>query len=163
MIKGCLLLYSHDSATKIKRMVLIIWEQRKGIKNTNGSKKWVSNIQHIVTIRHRNTSINSNGWQGIIVRRKYCQSQQFVCSQDIIFKPPSTRPNSLFTVPRRCLLFHFISFFYFDEILFYGARTALLIMHYENTPFQIYWNFQHQKTESFQIKILIFFIFLLKT
>ena len=35
--------------------------------------------------------------------------------------------------------------------------------HYENTPIQIYWKFHHQKTESFQIKILIFFIFLLKT
>ena len=35
--------------------------------------------------------------------------------------------------------------------------------HYENTPIQIYWNFHHQKTESFQIKILIFFLFLLKT
>ena len=28
--------------------------------------------------------------------------------------------------------------------------------HYENTPIQIYWKFHHQKTESFQIKILIF-------
>ena len=34
--------------------------------------------------------------------------------------------------------------------------------HYENTPIQIYWKFHHQKTESFQIKILISFIFLLK-
>ena len=29
--------------------------------------------------------------------------------------------------------------------------------HYENTPIQIYWKFYHQKTESFQIKILKFF------
>ena len=35
--------------------------------------------------------------------------------------------------------------------------------HYENTPIQIYWKFHHQKTESFQLKILIFFLFLLKT
>ena len=32
-------------------------------------------------------------------------------------------------------------------------------IHSENTPFQIYWKFHHQKTERFQIKILIFFIF----
>ena len=36
-------------------------------------------------------------------------------------------------------------------------------VHYENTPIQIYWKFYHQKNENFQIKILIFFIFLLKT
>ena len=36
-------------------------------------------------------------------------------------------------------------------------------MHYENTPIQIYRKFHLQKTENFQIKILIFFIFLLKT
>ena len=35
--------------------------------------------------------------------------------------------------------------------------------HYENTPIQIYWKFHHQIPESFQIKILIFFLFLLKT
>ena len=29
--------------------------------------------------------------------------------------------------------------------------------HYGNTPIQINWKFHHQKTESFQIKILIFF------
>ena len=33
--------------------------------------------------------------------------------------------------------------------------------HYENTPIQIYWKFHYQKL-SFQIKILIFFLFLLK-
>ena len=36
-------------------------------------------------------------------------------------------------------------------------------VHYENKPIQIYWKFYHQKNENFQIKILIFFIFLLKT
>ena len=36
--------------------------------------------------------------------------------------------------------------------------------HYKNTPIQIYWKFYHQKKiENFQIKILIFFLFLLKT
>ena len=35
--------------------------------------------------------------------------------------------------------------------------------HYENTPIQIFWKFYNQKKENFQIKILIFFIFLLKT
>ena len=35
--------------------------------------------------------------------------------------------------------------------------------HYENTPIQIYRKFHHQKNDNFQIKILIFFIFLLKT
>ena len=34
--------------------------------------------------------------------------------------------------------------------------------HYENTPIQIYWKFYHKNNENFQIKILIFFIFLLK-
>ena len=36
-------------------------------------------------------------------------------------------------------------------------------VHYENTPFQVYWKFYHQKNENFQIKILIFFILLPKT
>ena len=44
-----------------------------------------------------------------------------------------------------------------------GLMKTLYIFHYENTPIQIYWKFHHQKTENFQIKILIFFIFLLKT
>ena len=35
--------------------------------------------------------------------------------------------------------------------------------HYENTPIQIYWKFYHQKMKIFRWKILIFFIFLLKT
>ena len=34
--------------------------------------------------------------------------------------------------------------------------------HYENKPIQVYWNFYNQKIENFQIKILIFFLFLLK-
>ena len=34
--------------------------------------------------------------------------------------------------------------------------------HYENKPIQIYWKFYHQKNENFQIKIMIFFLFLLK-
>ena len=36
-------------------------------------------------------------------------------------------------------------------------------VHYENMPSQIYWKFYHQKNENFEIKILIFFLFLLKT
>ena len=35
--------------------------------------------------------------------------------------------------------------------------------HYENTPIQIYWKLYHQKMKIFRWKILIFFIFLLKT
>ena len=35
--------------------------------------------------------------------------------------------------------------------------------HYENKPIQIYRNISPPKTENFQIKILIFFIFLLKS
>ena len=38
-----------------------------------------------------------------------------------------------------------------------------ILKHYENTPIQIYGKFYHQKNENFQIKILIFFTFLLKT
>ena len=34
--------------------------------------------------------------------------------------------------------------------------------HYENKPIQVYWKFYNQKIENFQIKILIFFLFLLK-
>ena len=37
-----------------------------------------------------------------------------------------------------------------------------LILHYENKPIQVYWKFYNQKIENFQIKILIFFLFLLK-
>ena len=37
-----------------------------------------------------------------------------------------------------------------------------IVLHYENMPIQIYWKFYHQKIEKFQIKILIFLIFLLK-
>ena len=35
--------------------------------------------------------------------------------------------------------------------------------HYENKPIQIYAKFNQQKNDNFQIKILILFIFLLKT
>ena len=37
-----------------------------------------------------------------------------------------------------------------------------MLKHYENTPIQIYWKIHRQKLKVFQIKILIFFIFLLK-
>ena len=43
------------------------------------------------------------------------------------------------------------------------SLTLLGSAHYENTPFEIYRKFYHpQKNENFQIKIWIFFIFLLK-
>ena len=35
--------------------------------------------------------------------------------------------------------------------------------HYENRPIQIYWEFYHQKMKTFGWKILVVFIFLLKT
>ena len=38
-----------------------------------------------------------------------------------------------------------------------------IFLHYENTPIQIYGKFYHQKIKIFRWKILIFFIFLLKT
>ena len=41
-------------------------------------------------------------------------------------------------------------------------RLSSYVYHYENTPIQIYWKFYHQKNENFQIKNLIFFLFLLK-
>ena len=36
-------------------------------------------------------------------------------------------------------------------------------MHNENIPIQIYWKFYHQNMKILRWKILIFFIFLLKT
>ena len=36
-------------------------------------------------------------------------------------------------------------------------------LHYKNTPIPIYLKISPSKTESFRIKILMFFIFLLKT
>ena len=43
-----------------------------------------------------------------------------------------------------------------------GCKMDIEI-HYENMPIQIYRKFHLQKTENFQIRKLIFFIFLLKT
>ena len=43
------------------------------------------------------------------------------------------------------------------------THIILKFPHYENTPIQTYRKIYHQKNEKFQIKILIFFIFLLKT
>ena len=40
--------------------------------------------------------------------------------------------------------------------------TKTRLFHYENKPIQVYWKFYTQKIENFQIKILIFFLFLLK-
>ena len=39
---------------------------------------------------------------------------------------------------------------------------AIKAFHYESMPIQIYWKLYHQKNENFQIKILIFIIFLLE-
>ena len=36
-------------------------------------------------------------------------------------------------------------------------KTAEMLSHYKNTPIQIYWKISPPETESFQIKILIFF------
>ena len=44
---------------------------------------------------------------------------------------------------------------------FLGGRQNT--SHYENMPIQIYWKFYHQTMNIFRQKILIFFIFLLKT
>ena len=42
-------------------------------------------------------------------------------------------------------------------------KSTTVPTHYENTPIQIYRKFHLQKLNIFQIKTLIFFIFLLKT
>ena len=44
-----------------------------------------------------------------------------------------------------------------------AIQSTLVILHYENMPIYIYWKFHHQKLKVFRKKILIFFIFLLKT
>ena len=43
-----------------------------------------------------------------------------------------------------------------------GTFSHVTSNHYENKPIQIYWKFYYQKNENFQIKILMFFFFLLK-
>ena len=53
-----------------------------------------------------------------------------------------------------------------NELILSSYENMVLLksdLHYENIPIQIYWKFYNQKRENFQIKILIFFIFLLKT
>ena len=42
------------------------------------------------------------------------------------------------------------------------TSNSLLLSHYKNSPIQVYRKFHLQKTENFQIKTLILFIFLLK-
>ena len=44
-----------------------------------------------------------------------------------------------------------------------ALAVPLEVCHYENTPIQLYRKFHLQKIEIFQIQMLIFFIFLLKT
>ena len=45
----------------------------------------------------------------------------------------------------------------------YYWNDKVLQNHYENTPIQIYWKFNNQKMKLSDKKVLIFFIFLLKT
>ena len=45
----------------------------------------------------------------------------------------------------------------------FAASDPSLPLHYEDIPIQIYWKFYHQKMKKNQIKILIIFMFLLKT
>ena len=60
-----------------------------------------------------------------------------------------------------CLFVFLLLFF---VVVFFKCKWIhLKTRHYDNTLIQIYWKFYHQKTESFQIKMLIFFKFLLKT
>ena len=47
--------------------------------------------------------------------------------------------------------------------IYQKVRFLTLRLHSENTPIQIYWKFHLQKLKKFQIKILVFFIILLKT
>ena len=52
----------------------------------------------------------------------------------------------------------------FDCFMDHKSSMCNPTIHYENMPIQIYWKFYNQKKkETFQIKILIFFKFLLKT
>ena len=48
-------------------------------------------------------------------------------------------------------------------IFFFEKMSFDISCRYENTPIQIYSKISPPKTESFQLKTLIFFIFLLKT
>ena len=47
------------------------------------------------------------------------------------------------------------------NILVHMKIPYLQMLLYENKPIQVYWKFYNQKIENFQIKILIFFLFLL--
>ena len=65
--------------------------------------------------------------------------------------------DPIFTEKLKKVVYQYKRIWYNVDIV---RHTAL---HYENTPIQIHWNFYHQKFAIFRIKILIFFIFLLKT
>ena len=48
-----------------------------------------------------------------------------------------------------------------NQVGYYNCTVVIFvpILHNENMPFQIYWKFHHQKTESFQIKKKLIFFF----
>ena len=50
----------------------------------------------------------------------------------------------------------------FILFVWWKKNNFIFLLHSENMPVQIYWKFYNLKKETFQIKILIFFIFLLK-
>ena len=70
----------------------------------------------------------------------------------------SKRPSQMF-------LPHVSSYAYIVNIntSYVSSFFQMFLIHYENTPIQIYFEFYHLKNENFRIKILIFFIYLLKT
>ena len=56
-----------------------------------------------------------------------------------------------------------LSYLILNFRMFIDKNVSNITDHFENTPIQIYSKMSPPKTESFQLKTLIFFIFLLKT
>ena len=97
-----------------------------------------------------------------------------VCTLSYFLNP---REDTILSFMRLIIIqgFHLETVFKMQEVCFsepfiwimqkyVNAENNLIgLAHYENTPIQIYWKNSPPKTESFQIKILIFFICLLKT
>ena len=76
--------------------------------------------------------------------------------------------NPIFLLACKCPFFcssyyYLTSNSYTQSMTWIIYKRGVTTYHYENTPIQIYWKFYNQNRENFQIKILIFFIFLLKT
>ena len=93
---------------------------------------------------HQNNIIKKTNAAGIIKKRR--------CIKNIsIFV---IKAGSVWVT---CILYKDVSKINIRSLRQYFAK------HYENTPIQIYWKFYHQKMAIFQIKKLIFYIFLLKT